>query len=282
MFARAEAETDRVSIPNSRALGAHRCDPSAISEVIAAAFRDHSAAIHGTALRSTRDPELAADVTQEAFLRLVVEAQAGRFPDNVGGWLYRTSANLVVSRARRAAVARRLAPRLVRFDGPAEPDAVAVLQEQRHELHVALATLSAADRVALLMAAHGATGQEIARHLGRSHAATRTLLSRARGRLRTAAMEVDARSAPFGSARTRTRTVRRGLSAATETESSGTSPSGCLHLTATSVPELPRPARVWLASARGSSGRRPVADDAQFRRSLAACGPQGGAFMLTT
>jgi len=250
--------------------------------VIAAAFRDHSAAIHGTALRSTRDPELAADVTQEAFLRLVVEAQAGRFPDNVGGWLYRTSANLVVSRARRAAVARRLAPRLVRFDGPAEPDAIAVLQEQRHELHVALATLSAADRVALLMAAHGATGQEIARHLGRSHAATRTLLSRARGRLRTAAMEVDARSPSFGSARTRTRTVRRGLSAATETESSGTSPSECLHLTATSVPELPRPARVWLESAPGSSGRRPVADDAQFRRSLAACGPQGGAFMLTT
>ena len=110
MFARAEAETDRVSIPNSRAPGAHRCDPSAISEVIAAAFRDHSAAIHGTALRSTRDPELAADVTQEAFLRLVVEAQAGRFPDNVGGWLYRTSANLIISRARRAAVARRLAP----------------------------------------------------------------------------------------------------------------------------------------------------------------------------
>lgn len=167
-------------------LDASRREPSEISEIIAAAFRDHSAAIHGTALRSTRDPELAADVTQEAFLRLVVEAQADRLPDNICGWLYRTSANLIVSRARRAAVARRLAPRLVRFDGPAEPDAIAVLQEQHHELQVAMATLSAADREALLMAAHGATGEEIARHLGRSHGATRTLLSRARGRLRTA------------------------------------------------------------------------------------------------
>ena len=192
MCAFARAETGYISIPPLPACGRSPRDPSAISDTIAAAFRDHSAAIHRTALRSTRDPELAADVTQEAFLRLVVEAQAGRLPDNVGAWLYRTSANLVVSRARRAAVARRLAPRLVRTDGPAEPDAIAVLQEEHHELQIALAMLSAADRVALLMAAHGATGEEIARHLGRSPAATRTLLSRARGRLRTVAAEIEA------------------------------------------------------------------------------------------
>ena len=166
-------------------------DPSALNEMIAAAFRDHSAAIHGTALRSTRDPELAADATQEAFLRLLTEAQAGRFPDNVGGWLYRTTSNLIVSQARRVAVARRHAPRLLRSDGPAEPDAIAILQEQHHELQIALASLSAVDRVALLLAAHGASGEEIARHLDRSPGATRTLLSRARGRLRTAAMQAE-------------------------------------------------------------------------------------------
>jgi RNA polymerase sigma factor (sigma-70 family) len=194
MFAPATAETGRLSTSISMSLApcASRPDPSAISEVIAAAFRDHSAAIYGTALRSTRDPELAADVAQEAFLRLVVEARAGRFPDNVGGWLYRTSANLIVSRARHAAVARRLAPRLVEFERPAEPDTVALLQEQRSELMVALAALSPVERVALLMAAQGATGREIARRLGRSHAATRTLLSRARGRLRIAAIGSDA------------------------------------------------------------------------------------------
>jgi len=196
MFARAAAEIDRPSIPPSLGSGATRLDRSAISETIAAAFHDHSAAIHGTALRSTRDPELAADVTQEAFLRLVVEAQAGRCPENIGAWLYRTSANLIVSRARRAAVARRLAPRLVRTDGPAQPDAIAVLREDHHELQVALATLPVAARVALLMAAHGATGEEIARHLGRSHGATRTLLSRARGRLRTATIEAEAPELP--------------------------------------------------------------------------------------
>jgi RNA polymerase sigma factor (sigma-70 family) len=191
MCALARAEIDYLSLPPSPALGLCPRDPSVIGEAIAAAFRDHSAAIQGAALRSTRDPELAADVTQEAFLRLVAEAQAGRFPDNVRAWLYRTSANLIVSRARHEAVARRHAPRLARFDGPAEPDAIAVLQEQRQELCVALATLSSADRAALLLAAHGATGEEIARHLGRSHAATRTLLSRARGRLRSATLGHD-------------------------------------------------------------------------------------------
>jgi RNA polymerase sigma-70 factor (ECF subfamily) len=194
MFAPSTAETGRLSTSISLSLApcASRPAPAAVSEVIAAAFRDHSAAIYGTALRSTHDPELAADVTQEAFLRLVVEAQAGRFPDNVGGWLYRTSANLIVSRARRAAVARRLAPRLVELDRPAEPDTVALLQEQQTELRLALAALPAVDRVALLMVAQGATGQEIARRLGRSHAATRTLLCRARGRLRTAVVGPDA------------------------------------------------------------------------------------------
>jgi RNA polymerase sigma-70 factor (ECF subfamily) len=194
MFAPTTAKTGHLSTSIARSLApcAGRPDPAAVSELIAAAFRDHSAAIYGTALRSTRDPELAADVTQEAFLRLVVEAQAGRLPDNVGGWLYRTSANLVISRARRAAVARRLAPRLVELDRPAEPDTVALLQEQQTELQVALAALPAVDRVALLMAAQGATGQEIARRLGRSHAATRTLLSRARGRLRAVALRPDA------------------------------------------------------------------------------------------
>jgi RNA polymerase sigma-70 factor, ECF subfamily len=134
----------------------------------------------------TRDPELAEDVTQEAFLRLFTEARAGRIPDNVGAWLFRASANLVVSRARHAAVARRFAPTLARFDGPAQPDAVAILSEQQEEVRIALSRLSDTDRDALLLAAHGATGAEIAHHLGRSPVATRTLLSRARGRLRLA------------------------------------------------------------------------------------------------
>jgi RNA polymerase sigma factor, sigma-70 family len=163
-----------------------------LAATIAAAYDAHSASIHGLALRATRDPELAADITQEAFLRLLVEGQHGRFPDNVGGWLYRTSSNLIISRARRASVARRFAPRLLQREEPDGPDAIAVGNEQHRELQAALATLSVADRVALIMSAQGAAGEEIAVHLGRSHAATRTHLSRARARLRAAVIRREA------------------------------------------------------------------------------------------
>jgi len=113
------------------------------------------------------------------------EAQAGRLPDNVSAWLYRTAANLIVSRARHSAVANRLGPRLLRDDEPAQPEAIAMLRESRDEVAGLLSALSASDRAVLLLAAHGATGLEIASRTGRSQTATRAALSRARGRLRS-------------------------------------------------------------------------------------------------
>jgi RNA polymerase sigma factor (sigma-70 family) len=161
-------------------------DMVSIEEMVEGSFRDHAAAIRGKALQLTRDPEMAADVTQEAFLRLYVEARAGRMPDNVSAWLYRTSANLIISGARHAAVAHRLAPRLVNDDEPTQPEAIVVLRESHDELDAALARLPAPDRAALVLAAHGATGRELAHYLGRSPIAARTVLCRARRRLRTA------------------------------------------------------------------------------------------------
>lgn len=157
------------------------------------AHRLHAAMAYAVALRATRDPELAEDVTQEAFVKLLTEARAGRYPDRAGAWLYRAVTNLVISRARRAAVARRLAPRLVNVGAPDEPDLVAVRNEVQHELRLALATLSTAERAALLMAANGASGIEIAAQLGMSHGATRALICRARARLRVRATELPDR-----------------------------------------------------------------------------------------
>lgn len=168
-------------------------DVAAVGAFIVTAYEVHSSAIYGMALGSTRDPEFAADVTQEAFLRLLTEARHGRLPDNVGGWLYRTTSNLIVSRARRAAVASRFAPRLLRRDTPQEPDAVVIGHERQGQLDAALAKLSVTDRIVLLMAAQGASGEEIATHLGRSHGATRILLLRARQKLRTAMVEREDR-----------------------------------------------------------------------------------------
>jgi RNA polymerase sigma-70 factor (ECF subfamily) len=180
--------------PTMEPVGAAGSDLAAVplAAWVAATYDAHAASVFGLALRATRDPELAADVTQEAFLRLMTEGQHGHRPDNPGAWLYRTSTNLIISRARRASVARRLAPRLLSHDGPDRPEDVALGNEQHRELDAAMATLSVADRVALVLASQGATGEEIAGYLGRSPGATRTHLTRARARLRAAVLRREA------------------------------------------------------------------------------------------
>ena len=164
-------------------------------EYVTNAHRVHAAMAYAIALRATRDPELAEDVTQEAFVKLLTEARAGRYPDRAGAWLYRAVTNLVISRARRATVARRLAPRLVNVNAPDEPDFVALRNEGHVELRLALATLSPAERAALLLAASGASGIEIAAHLGMSHGATRAMICRARARLRARTAGVPGQAA---------------------------------------------------------------------------------------
>ena len=69
---------------------------------------------------------------------------------------------------------------------PVEPDSVTIEREDARALAQALSTLPAQERTALLMAAQGASGLEIAESLGRSHSATRTMMCRARLRLRVA------------------------------------------------------------------------------------------------
>lgn len=132
----------------------------------------------------TRDPDVAEDLTQEAFLRLAREIEAGRAPDDAGAWLHRVGGNLVASRGRHLSVVDRRAGDLQRPDSPATPEAIAVDTEMSTALRSALAGLSSSDRAALVLAAHGYRGPEIAATLGRTPGATRTLLCRARIKMR--------------------------------------------------------------------------------------------------
>jgi RNA polymerase sigma factor (sigma-70 family) len=136
----------------------------------------------------TRDRDAAEDITQEALVRLWLEVEAGRCPDNPAAWLRRVSANLVVSQARHAAVVRRHeAEEIAR---PRDPVPSVEAEVEGHEaaaaLGAALATLARADGEAIAMAATGASRAQIAARLGRSEPAARTLLCRARERLRLA------------------------------------------------------------------------------------------------
>jgi DNA-directed RNA polymerase specialized sigma24 family protein len=67
--------------------------------------------------------------------------------------------------------------------GPTTEDAI-IRRERDAAIVDALARTAEDDRTAMLLAAQGYRGEEIAERIGRSELATRTLLCRARGRLR--------------------------------------------------------------------------------------------------
>jgi RNA polymerase sigma factor (sigma-70 family) len=157
-------------------------------ETVVIAYEAYAPMLRRRFRRATWDDDLAEDLVQEAFARLLVAARAGLLPDNVPGWLSRVGMNAVASGARHAAVVRRTAPRMeaaVRNQGPAPtPESAVELSETVGRLNVALGDLSPDARSAVVLAAGGASGQDLARSLGRSQAAARTLLCRARSQLR--------------------------------------------------------------------------------------------------
>jgi RNA polymerase sigma-70 factor (ECF subfamily) len=163
-----------------------RARPAAPADqaALAAIYEERRGELFAFLVGMTRDADAAEDVLQDTFLRLVREARAGRMPDQVRPWLYRAAANAAIDRGRRGAVLGRLLPRLLSRDEPSRPEAEVLRSERDADLHAALARLAADRRAALLLAARGFSGAEVAGLLGRSEGATRTLLCRARLELR--------------------------------------------------------------------------------------------------
>jgi RNA polymerase sigma-70 factor (ECF subfamily) len=151
-----------------------------VVDIVSAAYDALERPLYGFALGITHSGTAAEDLVQESFLRLVREVQAGRAPDNVRAWLYRVCANLAASRGRRATVATRYLPFLAAHEVGETPEARHLRLELGTELSAALAGLSPDERTGLLLSANGFHGPEIADMIGRTHGATRTMLTRAR------------------------------------------------------------------------------------------------------
>ena len=153
----------------------------------ASAYADHGESLRGHLAAYTRDPAAAEDLVHEAFVRLLTELAAGRTPRHVRAWLFRVGINLAASRARHHLVARRKAPELVRHDLMPSPEDELIERETAVAITGRLAHLPGDVRAALLLSADGYSGAEIARHIGRSELATRSLICRHRSRLRESA-----------------------------------------------------------------------------------------------
>jgi RNA polymerase sigma factor (sigma-70 family) len=174
---------------------ATRAGTGLADDFVTAAFEAHRHEIFSFLARTTRDDGEAEDMVQEAFLRLSREARAGRYPDDVRAWLFRVGSNLAMSRFRHRSVVGRWLERFGQqeHDRPAlpSPERHAIGRERLADMERALRGLSPDERVALLLASEGFSGREVAEAIGRTEAATRTMICRARMRIRAELAEVD-------------------------------------------------------------------------------------------
>jgi RNA polymerase sigma-70 factor (ECF subfamily) len=157
---------------------------AAREDVVMRAFEEHAGKLTSFAFGMTRDRDVADDLVQESFLRLVKELAADRTPDNIPAWLFRVCANLATSRGRRATVAQRFLSSVRSLPDEAPADVPTLRRETNAVLLAGLATVPPDARAALLMASQGFSGREIAEAIGRSEMATRTMMFRAREKLR--------------------------------------------------------------------------------------------------
>lgn len=153
-------------------------------------FARHQAEIYAFLVRMTRDPELAADLTQDAFIKAYRAYDALEAPTNARAWLYQIANRVALDELRRRRIVRFL-PFTGQTRGTA-PSAEHIAMDARlpGELQRALERIPERQRAALLLAElHDLTGTELADALGVSHVAARALLTRARESLRQALAE---------------------------------------------------------------------------------------------
>lgn len=134
--------------------------------------------------RMVGDPDLAADITQESFVRLLDQTLPD---DEVRRWLFTVATNLVRDDARMAARRRRLLAQRYEHSNlsadPMElPDRAAVRSERVAAVRAALAQLPERDRQLLLMREEGFRYAEMAQAVEVAPGSVGTLLARALAR----------------------------------------------------------------------------------------------------
>ena len=150
-------------------------------------FAKHHGEIYAYLLRMLREPELAADLTQDAFIKAYKNYETLEKPENARAWLYQIAHRVALDEIRRRKIIRFL-PWTGESRGAA-PSAEHLVMEGRFsgDMQRALARIPERQRAALLLAElHDLTGLELADALGVSHVAARALLTRARESLRQA------------------------------------------------------------------------------------------------
>jgi RNA polymerase sigma-70 factor (ECF subfamily) len=150
-------------------------------------FAKHHGEIYAYLIRMLRDPERAADLTQDAFVKAYKNYDTLEKDENARAWLYQIAHRVALDDIRRRKIVR-----MVPWSGEsrgAAPSAEHLAMDLRLSgpLERALAHIPERQRAALLLAElHDLTGLELAAAMGVSHVAARAILTRARESLRRA------------------------------------------------------------------------------------------------
>jgi len=195
-------ERDDVALLEAHVAG----DPTAFGEL----FARHRGRLYAVALRTTGNPEDAADALQDALISAFKRAESFRGDSAVTTWLHRIVVNACLDRLRRAKV--RLADALpddledrvsvgphAETDSTGDPEAHVLAGDRRQRVLAALGELHADQRAALVLVdMEGYPVQEAARIL---EVPVGTIKSRcARGRARLAVLLADLDTAGPGTA----------------------------------------------------------------------------------
>jgi RNA polymerase sigma-70 factor (ECF subfamily) len=162
-------------------------DQDAAGVFVETLFAKHHGEIYAYLIRMLRDPERAADLTQDAFVKAYKNYDTLEKDENARAWLYQIAHRVALDDIRRRKIVR-----MVPWSGEsrgAAPSAEHLAMDLRLSgpLERALAQIPERQRAALLLAElHDLTGLELAAAMGVSHVAARAILTRARESLRRA------------------------------------------------------------------------------------------------
>jgi RNA polymerase sigma-70 factor (ECF subfamily) len=155
--------------------------PDGFEAHVAALFDRHFERLYRFLDRLSGEPELAADIAQEAFARLHAR---GALPDRPEAWLITVAMNLFRNdkskRARRRQLLTPARAASMLADPPAAPGERMMTGDERARVRAALDRLPERERRMLLLRAEGFSYREMATALDLNDASIGTLLARAK------------------------------------------------------------------------------------------------------
>jgi len=190
-----------LDVPSSVIDACKQGDPDGFAELIRLSNRE----VYGLAFRITGNPEDAADVAQDTYIKLLKSIKQFRGDSKFSTWLYRVTSSVAIShmrrKSRKTGLDRALEPddwKAIPAPGSADPVVRSEQNSLRDRLDAAVNDLPAAYRSVVVMKdVYGFSLQEVGDQLGITEGAAKVRLFRARQRLRDVLHE-DEEQAPKG------------------------------------------------------------------------------------